>query len=215
MTYAEVISLFPSGANIGVGITDPCQPSGVSFPEEEALIARAVPKRVNEFRAGRSAARQALKNVGRPPAAIPARDDRLPQWPDGVAGSISHCGDLCVAVVSDTVRSVGIDVEPVTALPVDLWDEILLPEERFAVCGADNPGLMAKLVFSAKEAAYKAQYPLSETLFGFDGLCVSWTENGTFTAAFRSVAGPFDTSDNLTGRFMMNGAHVVTAVTVR
>ena len=212
MTQAQVISLFPQGVAPGVGITDPRHPDGALYPSEAKAIARALPKRRDEYRAGRSAVRQAMRAVGIAPVALPSRADRLPDWPLGLAGSITHCDDLCVACVSTKARAIGIDVEPETDLPPDLWGSILLPDERETVQNAANPGVVAKLIFSAKEAAYKAQYPLSETLFGFHDLAVQITSGDAFQAEFCTQAGPFQPGDRLQGRYLSNGSHLLTAV---
>ncbi|WP_420569062.1 4'-phosphopantetheinyl transferase family protein [Thalassovita sp.] len=212
MTRAQVISLFPKGVDVGVGITDPRRPEGVLYPSEELAISRAVPKRRDEFRAGRSAARQAMRAVGAAPSALPARKDRLPDWPEGIAGSITHCRDLCVACASTGARAIGLDVETATELPADLWETILLPDEHEAVRSSAHPGALATLIFSSKEAAYKAQYPLSETLFGFHDLGVSITGSGHFQACFRTTAGPFQPGDTMRGRYLKTQDHILTAV---
>lgn len=214
MTRAEVISLFPNGVPLGVGIGDPRHQIAASYPEEEENIGRAVPKRVNEFRMGRAAARSAMTDIGITASAIPSRSDRTPDWPDGLVGSISHCEDMCIATVSKSLRSIGVDVEQSTDLPAEIWDEILLPEEQRVLASLPRSGEFAKLVFSAKEAAYKAQYPLSHTLFGFHDLGLEWAPDGTFTATFLCGAGPFASGDSLAGRFMMTDQHIVTAVAV-
>lgn len=212
MTQPQVISLFPKGIELGVGITDPRQPKGDLHPSEAASVTRAVPKRRDEFRAGRDAARQAMRAIGATPVALPSNRDRLPEWPAGLVGSITHCDDLCLAVVSTKVRAIGVDVEPAIDLSADLWGEILLPDELTAAKATDRPGLAAKLVFSAKEAAYKAQYPLSRTLFGFHDLSVDIAPDGEFQAEFRVPAGPFEQGDKMQGRYLATDTHIVTAV---
>lgn len=211
MTQAQVISLFPDGVDVGVGITDPRRAMGALDPSEERAITRAVPKRRNEFRAGRLAARQALQAVG-VSGPVPQRADRAPDWPQGIAGSITHCQDLCVACASTTVRAIGLDVEPAEDLPADLWGAILLPEEQEATQASADPGLTAKLIFSAKEAAYKAQYPLSETLFGFHDLGIAVGKDGQFSAVFHTQAGSFQPGDTLHGRYLKTETHILTAV---
>lgn len=212
MTHAQVISLFPKEMELGVGISDPRQPKGDLHPSEAAAVTRAVPKRRDEFRAGRDAARSAMRAIGVAPVALPSNPDRLPDWPVGLAGSITHCDDLCLAAVSRKARSIGLDIEPAADLPADLWGEILLPDELTAAKATDSPGLAAKLVFSAKEAAYKAQYPLSRTLFGFLDLSVAFTPDGEFQAEFRVPAGPFEAGDRMRGRYLASDTHIVTAV---
>lgn len=146
---------------------------GALFPEEAAHVARAVPSRRAEFRAGRTAARQALTQLGCQTLCIPASPDRAPVWPKGVSGSISHTAGAAIAVVADSARHryLGIDIEPSDPLPEELIAEICRPEEIASVPGPRRP-VVARRIFSAKEALYKAQYPRSQTIFGFHALTV-------------------------------------------
>ena len=170
----------------------------------------ATPRRLAEFSAGRHAARSALRTLGLPLTGIPMGDDRAPVWPEGVAGTISHDRGACLAAVRQG-RGLGIDLEEDEALPEDLWETVLLPEERLWVQAQPAPGLAAKLVFSAKEAAYKAQYPASGMLFGFDRLTVSLTDEG-FSATFRDATGPFAAGHRLQGGWGRASGHLLTVV---
>jgi 4'-phosphopantetheinyl transferase EntD len=70
---------------------------------------------------------------------------------------------VAVAARAQHVRSLGLDVEPDAPLDPELWDEVCAPAEA-AWLAAQAParrGRLAKLVFSAKECAYKCQYPLT------------------------------------------------------
>ncbi|NGM44050.1 4'-phosphopantetheinyl transferase superfamily protein [Rhodobacter sp. SGA-6-6] len=170
----------------------------------------AVPARLAEFSAGRHAARAALQALGLPPAAIPMAADRAPVWPKGVAGSITHTRRACLAAARRG-GGLGIDLEEDEDLPADLWDSVLLPEEQDWARGQAAPGRAAKLAFSAKEAAYKAQYARSRRLFGFDTLALSFHGDG-FTATFRAAAAPFAMGDRLQGRWGRAAGHVLTVV---
>ncbi|WP_083950422.1 4'-phosphopantetheinyl transferase family protein [Roseivivax lentus] len=159
---------WPDG--VAVAVVDPEEATEPLFPIEEAAVRRAVAGRRAEFTAGRQAARQALAMLGYPPIAIPMAEDRAPVWPQGIVGSLSHCPAVCIAVVADASRiaSLGVDIEPFDPLPEDIVHEIGR-EDEIAGIGPDRR-LAARQLFSAKEAAYKAQYPLTRTLFGFEGL---------------------------------------------
>ena len=63
-------------------------PDAALFPEEEAVISRAVGKRRREFRTVRHCARRALTELGLPPAAVLPGERREPVWPPGVVGSL-------------------------------------------------------------------------------------------------------------------------------
>lgn len=207
---AMIAALF--GPGVAVAVTDPRGPNPAPLGTEADHLARAVPKRQNEFAAGRAAARQALALLGRNPVPIPAGEDRAPIWPEGITGSISHGGTLCAAVLTAQPDLLGIDIEPDTPLTAGLLDRICTPAEIGAIAGPDQLGL-AKLIFSAKEAAYKAQYPLTRTVFGFDYMAVTLdlAQQG-FTARFLKPMPPFAVGDFLPGRFARVAGHLVTAV---
>lgn len=143
------------------------------FPEEEAAIISACRERQMEFAAGRSAAHAVLKKLNVPTAAILMGKDRAPIWPTGVVGSLSHTPDVCIGVAarSHHIQALGIDIEDLIPLESSLHFDIATPEEL--ACIDSPPGLAALRIFSMKEAAYKAQYPLSQTFFDFNTLEVT------------------------------------------
>lgn len=199
---------------VAIAVTDPRMPQPAMLAGEAALVERAQPARRTEFAAGRAAARCAMTQLGLAPSMVLAGDDRAPIWPDGLVGSISHTKTLCIAALSDRDISIGIDVEEDTALDADLIPAICTPLERKAIAGRDV-GPLAKLIFSAKEAAYKAQYPLTGALFGFDHLEITLDLAAhRFVATFVQPAGCFSVGDTLPGRFAHVAHHLVTAVTV-
>ncbi|MDZ4137124.1 MAG: 4'-phosphopantetheinyl transferase superfamily protein, partial [Paracoccaceae bacterium] len=147
------------------------------------------------------------------------RPDRAPAWPAGISGSISHCACACLAAVARSAmhRSLGLDVEPDTPLAGDLWDTILLAQERrwLAAQPVNRRGHLALLIFSAKEAAYKAQYPISETLFGFDAMHIEIsTPDQSFSAEFLHPVTSFAKGTRLCGRYGYAENHLITAVTI-
>src|ERR1700761_3617241 len=75
-------------------------PDVTLFPDEEALLGRAVEKRRREFAAGRGCARRALAALGLPPAPLLPGEGGAPRWPDGVVGSITHCAGYAAAAVA-------------------------------------------------------------------------------------------------------------------
>ena len=67
-----------------------------------------------------------------------------------------------------SVRSVGIDAEPHGVLPDGVLNAISLPVERYEI-GALPGGLhWDRILFCAKEATYKAWFPLTERWLGFE-----------------------------------------------
>ncbi len=196
---------------------DPRIERSPGLPDEETALKRASEGRRREFRTGRALAREAMGALGIAPAAIPAADDRSPIWPEGIVGSVTHCDDLCAAAVArkaDGILSIGLDVEPAEPLDPDLIPEICVDEERrwLATLPASRRGLFARTVFSAKECAYKCQYPLSHTLLDFHAMRISIDiSRGSFEASFNRDVAPFRTGDTLPGRFAIDSCHIVTA----
>jgi 4'-phosphopantetheinyl transferase EntD len=133
-------------------------------PEEAVAVARAVPKRVAEFAAGRLCARRAMERLGVRGFVLRAASDRQPVWPAHLIGSISHSAGFCAAAIGTRERfaGLGLDVELAQGVQSELWPRICLPAELAwigSLPSAERAGAAA-LVFSAKEAFYKLQYPL-------------------------------------------------------
>lgn len=162
-----------------------------------------------------------MNALGLPPTPVKVADDRCPVWPDGVVGSISHSRLLAGAAVArctDGVRSVGLDIEEAEPLEGDLIDEICLEPERdwLATQPPEDRGLLAKAIFSAKEAAYKCQYPLTRALFGFDMIEIDvQMPQRRFLARFTSNVGPFDRGDVIPGEIRLGAGHIVSLAVLR
>jgi 4'-phosphopantetheinyl transferase EntD len=147
------------------------------FPEEEASVGNAVEKRRREFVTVRACARQALQRLGLPPQAIPSGERGEPRWPAGIVGSITHCDGYraCVLAHASSILTVGVDAEPNAPLPDGLLADIARPEERpwLARMGQAAPAVhWDRLLFSAKEATYKAWFPLARRWLGFEDAIV-------------------------------------------
>jgi 4'-phosphopantetheinyl transferase EntD len=188
------------------------------FPEEREGLERTVPKRIREFAAGRYCVRRCLEELGLAPVAIPSGSDRLPVWPEGVIGSITHTDDHCAAVIarrSQGIVSIGIDLEPDDDLPADILDTICRPEELawLEERQSSERGVLAKAIFSAKECAYKAQYPLSRDVLEFHDLGVwLYTDEQRFEAEFMRDCAPFTKGQRLAGRLRISNGAIACAI---
>lgn len=148
------------------------------FPEEEWIVRHAIESRRREFATARACARDALVRLGVPSQAIPAGPQGNPIWPPRVVGSISHCDDYRVAAVAherDFV-TIGIDVEPNQPLPDGVLEFIASADEVEQVRQwlRDAPTLCwDRLLFSIKEAVYKAWFPLTARSLGFEDAAIT------------------------------------------
>ncbi len=127
---------------------------------ERAPLARAVPSVRRATGAGRIVAKGLLKEVGAPAVEHLRRlASGSPAWPAGYTGSISHDSEFAVAAVarSGDLCSVGIDVEPSLPLPAELLALVATPAERRQL---DGDLLLARMLFSIKEAVYKTTHPI-------------------------------------------------------
>ncbi|MDX2484294.1 MAG: 4'-phosphopantetheinyl transferase superfamily protein [Pseudodonghicola sp.] len=200
--------------------TDPNAAQPPALPQERAALSGARPARLREFDAGRAAARRAMVQLGATPAPVLHGDDRAPIWPEGLVGTITHGAGACLAALAHRrdMRALGLDLEQATPLEPDLFETICTGAElnRLATLPPDQRGLRAKLIFSAKEAAYKAQYPLSHTLFDFQTLEIDIDTNapGQFSARFLRAIAPFAAESRLSGRYAIGGGRIVTAVAI-
>src|SRR5215207_2502716 len=165
-------SVAPRGTAVAAGAIG----RAAAFDDSErAAVAEAIEKRRDEFLTGRVLARRALDELGCPAAAIPVGDGRMPVWPPGYVGSISHSGGLCVAHVgrSENLASIGIDIELVGALEAELVRQVCSPEEQTTLehdqASDIDPGT---LYFSAKEAVYKAYFPVTRSFLEYTDVWV-------------------------------------------
>ena len=191
------------------------------LPEEEPLIARSVPKRRNEFVTVRHCARVAMEQLGVQPSPILKGEKGEPQWPRGVVGSLTHCEGYRAAVVgrSEVARSVGIDAEPHGVLPDLVLEAISLPDERREIAALPGGLHWDRILFCAKEATYKAWFPLTQRWLGFEDAHISFEVDsdgsaGSFVSRIlidpAARSGPPLTE--LSGRWTVAGGLALTAI---
>ena len=145
---------------VGCGVQQVAsEAAAFQYEEEGSHLANAVLARRNEFISGRRCARTALAHIGQASCALPADPDGLPIWPSATMGSITHSRGLCCAVAASADKMVylGIDLEKTTRLSARAMERVVHPLEA-ATVGEDQA--LGSLLFSAKEAFYKAQFPV-------------------------------------------------------
>ena len=176
-----------------------------------AQLARAATKRKAEHLAGRLAAAHALREYGI--STVPGiGQNGAPQWPDGLAGSISHTSSCALAVVSQNALT-GIDGEVILSSEEaeDIKDGIINADEEVLLRCCSLPFALAlTLVFSAKESLFKALYPVAKTMMGFDSACVTALDEKHMTLALTRPLAGFDKGDTFSLPWLRDGAMVIT-----
>jgi enterobactin synthetase component D / holo-[acyl-carrier protein] synthase len=194
----------------------------VLFPEEEAAVAKAAPRRRREFATARVCARAALAKLGLPPAPIVPGHRGAPQWPVGVLGSITHCAGYRASAAARTadVLALGLDAEPHEGLPDGVLDHVAVAEERprLAALAAAAPRVSwDRVLFSAKETVYKAWFPLTQRCIRFEDSSISIDQmGGTFTARLLVPGAPYDGGllAGFTGRWLVRDGLILTSIVV-
>jgi len=153
--------------------------SGSLFEEHNIskpdFIAKYVQSRKSEFIAGRYCAQMALSHLGIQGVEVKKLTDQSPQWPAGLAGSISHCGNYAISAVADKKKYafIGIDCETIISCAtrqeirniVINIDELELITEKIA-----DLNLATTLALSIKESFFKAIFPATKLHVDFNDI---------------------------------------------
>lgn len=139
--------------------------------------------RREQYSSGRRAVQLGLSalNVSDVPVLL---DDRKPDWPPLIVGSIAHTERLAVVLVGfkQDFRGVGIDILPKFSVSDKVRNRILQESELEIVRTVESKDL-ATVLFCAKESIYKAINPATDEFLGFRDVCVQIDELTTeFTA---------------------------------
>lgn len=195
-----------SAVSRGVGCTQPGKPSSRMRGG----------KRREDSSTSRACAHEALLTRGH--RAAPIKGDRgEPIWPDHVVGSLTHCRGYYGAVVawSGDFRSIGIDAEPNTQfsaeshVAIDRSDEL---EMAFTEAGS---GIHAgEILFSAKEAVYKAWFPVARTRVGLLDVFAQLSADGKFVVSASVRVGTNGLMNSITGRWNVSGGIVYAAAVI-
>ena len=111
--------------------------------------------------------------------------------------SITHCqGHVAVAKVDrQSIRSVGIDLEQVNRVRVELQEKICTQHEQNTLAQMNSAHLsdVLSLIFSAKESLYKAYFPVGRRFFYFHAAEFhefDW-QNGQIHGVFMEDTSPY------------------------
>jgi 4'-phosphopantetheinyl transferase EntD len=134
--------------------------------DEAESFANSIAKVRRLSGAARIVARNLLQELGVSPCSFPKDGRGAPIFPPGVVGSLAHSDDIAVAAVAlDTNGlSIGVDIEPDVDLPDGLIEMVATPNELRRYHGEI---LRSRLLFVAKEAVYKATFPLDRQFLDF------------------------------------------------
>ena len=214
----DIQQLFPEGV-----VTACCRiedREAFLYPEERSAVARAIDKRKREFSTGRFCARRALEKLGLQPCCLPQRPDRSARWPEGIIGSLSHNRTWCGAVVArnDIMLGVGLDIETISRVSVNIQDKILTDNEIawIAALSEDHRQRYRALIFSAKEAVYKCIYPAYRFRMGFHDAQV-YPDRHTDTFVIEIVDEEFSrpfAGKLLSGRYLIYDDSIFSGITL-
>jgi 4'-phosphopantetheinyl transferase EntD len=164
--------------------------------QELPAFATSVPKVQRASGAARSAARGLLKEMGLPACALPRLSSGATDWPAGIVGSLAHDSLIAVAAIgqASSLAAVGIDVEPAESLPRELLNIVATPLERQRI---DDDPYHGRLLFTIKEAVYKAAYSLDHIFLDHHEVEVRIPERTATTRYGRIVQFQFSFASHL------------------
>ncbi|WP_306323413.1 MULTISPECIES: 4'-phosphopantetheinyl transferase [unclassified Streptomyces] len=210
-------------------------PDARLFPAEEAGVRGALDGRRREYTTVRHLARIAMRELAVPPAAVPPGARREPLWPAGIVGSMTHCAGYRAAALgrADRHAAIGVDAEPHRPLPPGVLARIASRAEppRLARLAERRPDVHWDCVlFSAKEAVYKAWFALTGSGLAAREADVGFGAEGEAFGAFGAEGGAFGVEVNavrgggaavarrpplaMSGRWYVDRGLVFVAVTV-
>ncbi|MGJ8639332.1 MAG: 4'-phosphopantetheinyl transferase family protein [Opitutaceae bacterium] len=160
-----------------------------SVAEEVSHLGGAVQSRIDEFNTGRYCLRTALAERGLSEPVILPDAEGVPILPDCCLGSISHSRGLCVAVACSRsdCKYLGVDVEKTNRLSEAAAKRVVHTEEASWVGGNQKK---ASVLFSLKEAFYKAQFPAWRCCGNFHDLVLE-VDEAFQTARVVTLSGAF------------------------
>lgn len=160
----------PPGLQIGTRVIEDDDASHLLAVERASITARHA-HQLRQSGAARAVAHALLRDLDAIDISIPRAKSGAPVWPAGFCGSLAHDDTIAVAAVarSTLFQSVGIDVEPTAALPNGVELIVKTPSDRIAFPLTD---ISVRILFCAKEAVFKAVFPLDGKVLGFDEVLV-------------------------------------------
>ncbi len=163
--------------------------------ELDFLDRLTVPKRIGDYLRGRYAAKCAIAilDTGADPlkqhigAGVFGQPILLPPNPEGLQISISHSGELGMALAVETGHPMALDIEQLRPDRIHAIKSALTSDEMALACSCDLPHEQAlTLLWCMKEALSKVLKCGLTTQFHVLELAEIESENGQLTASFRN-----------------------------
>jgi 4'-phosphopantetheinyl transferase EntD len=212
---SELGALFPTGV-VAVELTG-AAPRTVLTTSELAFISHCAQKRIDDFTRGRACAHRCMMELGLGKVSLLAGEKREPLWPPDIIGSITHTTGFAAAVVArrNEIEALGIDCEVVDSVGGDLWERICTPgeRERLEELPEAQARQQAALIFAAKEAFYKCQFPKSYEWVGFEDVSIEASAGCFRIVPQAHLPVTAEWVATLAGRYLFRGPWVITGVT--
>lgn len=176
--------------HVGLGFISGEDYSSDSLHREEVgiLSPRACRRKQIEFTSGRAAAHLALREIGfLSPSPVLRGQKGEPLWPEGVMGSITHCypWSVAVAIRYPNLFATGVDLETTERMKGADISELVCGSAELEWLRSGNLNERLTMIFSAKEAIYKAFYPLCQRYIDFKDVELTWVPSQScFQAKF-------------------------------
>lgn len=181
------------------------------FASEAAALEPMAERRQRGFSSGRHCAHLAQQTLGLTPEPI-GRADRIPIWPSSSVGSITHTNAVAAAVASTRLTSVGIDLEVAGRVEEKLYRMLFTASETSRLSNYEFDA--ATVAFSAKEAGYKAIYPLGQKFIGFKEAEIELGDQHTFSITYLGSHAPNQALEQGWGYWRIHDDHVLTVFVI-
>ena len=181
---------------------------------EKTRVCKMSPKRSQEFSSGRYAAHVAQKAIGFKPMEILC-EGRMPIWPRGQVGAITHGAKYAGAIVSSELKGVGLDFERIGRIQSKLYEKLFTGFEKNWLSQQTREEA-STIMFSAKESVYKSIYPILNRYVGFQEVEINldWASS-TFAVRYRADDMSEISKSETRGLWSISEDYVLTIVEVR
>lgn len=185
----------------------------VLLPGESEIAAGYGSKRLTDFCTGRYCLRSCTNIFGFS-GEILIGERGMPVLPPGIVGTVSHSKVLsgAVAASANDFQSVGLDIESNGRINRDMWHLLFNDEESgfLNTLSSEDQVLTATKYFSAKEAFYKMQFPITGTYLDFHDVEMLPEQGDNLSVILLSDAGPFKKGRQFEVNVKVSGNEIIT-----